>query len=222
MQECEKEASILKVLIFELILIVILIPLNIVLKKHVPKWKGKAGEKLVKRILGELNPTSYYVLHDVTVHTEYGDTTQIDHIVIAETGVFVIETKNYEGWIYGSEKSARWTQGIFRKKSSFQNPFRQNYKHIKTIEWLMEKQLPCISIVAFHPKCSLKRVNVHSKDKHILYYNDLKTCIESYIDLKLTKDEVKHIYQTILRANITDKDIEKKDVKYLQNKFAKL
>ena len=53
----------------------------------------------MKRVLGKLDPTSYYVLHDVTVHTEYGDTTQIDHIVIAETGVFVIETKNYEGWI---------------------------------------------------------------------------------------------------------------------------
>ena len=86
----------------------------------------------------------------------------------------------------------------------------------------MEQQLPCISIAAFHPKCSLKRVNVHSKDKHTLYYNDLKTCIESYIEPQLTIDEVQHIYQTILQANIMDKDIEKKDVKYLQNKFAKL
>ncbi|HDR8183667.1 TPA: NERD domain-containing protein [Bacillus thuringiensis] len=211
----------MKVLIFELILIVFLIPLNIVLKKHVPKWKGKAREKLVKRILGKLDSTSYYVLHDVMVHTEYGDTTQIDHIVIAETGVFVIETKNYEGWIYGSEKSARWTQGIFRKKSSFQNPFRQNYKHIKAMEWVMEQQLPCISIVAFHPKCSLKRVNVHSKDKHVLYYNELKKCIESYIEPQQTIDEVQHIYQSILQANIMDKDIEKKHVKYLQNRFAK-
>ncbi|MDA1635170.1 nuclease-related domain-containing protein [Bacillus cereus] len=211
----------MKVLIFELILIVFLIPLNIVLKKHVPKWKGKAGEKLVKRILGKLDPTSYYVLHDVMVHTEYGDTTQIDHIVIAETGVFVIETKNYEGWIYGSEKSARWTQGIFRKKSSFQNPFRQNYKHKKAMEWVMEQQLPCISIVAFHPKCSLKRVNVHSKDKHVLYYNELKKCIESYIEPQQTIDEVQHIYQSILQANIMDKDMEKKHVKYLQNRFAK-
>lgn len=211
----------MKVLIFELILIAVLIPLNSVVKKHVPKWKGKAGEKLVKRILSKLDPKSYFVLHNVTVYTEYGDTTQIDHIVIAETGVFVIETKNYEGWIYGNEKSARWTQGIIRKKSSFQNPFRQNYKHIKAIEWVMEQQLPCISIAAFHPKCSLKRVNVPSKDKHVLYYNDLKKCIESYIDVKLTKDEVEHIYQTILRTNIGDKNIKKKHVKYLQNKFAK-
>ncbi|MGI8362038.1 nuclease-related domain-containing protein [Bacillus cereus] len=211
----------MKVLIFELILIAVLIPLNIVVKKHVPKWKGKAGEKLVKRILSKLDSQSYCVLHDVTVNTEYGDTTQIDHIVIAETGVFVIETKNYEGWIYGSEKAARWTQGIFRKNSSFQNPFRQNYKHIKAIEWAMEQQLPCISIAAFHPKCSLKRVDVHSKGKHALYYNDLKSCIESYTEVQLTNDEVQHIYLTMLRANITDKGIEKKHVKYLQNKFAK-
>ncbi|WP_242285099.1 nuclease-related domain-containing protein [Bacillus cereus group sp. BfR-BA-01394] len=211
----------MKVLIFELILIAVLIPLNSVVKKHVPKWKGKAGEKLVKRILSKLDPKSYFVLHNVTVYTEYGDTTQIDHIVIAETGVFVVETKNYEGWIYGNEKSARWTQGVFRKKSSFQNPFRQNYKHIKAIEWVMEQQLPYISIAAFHPKCSLKRVHVHSKDKHVLYYNDLQKCIESYTDVQLTNGEIQHIYQTILRANITDKDIEKKHVKYLQNRFAK-
>ncbi|MGN4679678.1 nuclease-related domain-containing protein [Bacillus cereus group sp. MYBK223-2] len=211
----------MEVLIFELILIAVLIPLNSVVKKHVPKWKGKAGEKLVKRILGKLDPKSYFVLHNVTVYTEYGDTTQIDHIVIAETGVFVVETKNYEGWIYGSEKAARWTQGIFRKKHSFQNPFRQNYKHIKAIEWVMEQQLPCISIVAFHPKCSLKRVDVHSKGKHALYYNDLKSCIESYTEVQLTNDEVQHIYQTMLRVNITNKSIEKKHVKYLKNKFAK-
>ncbi|AJI08413.1 nuclease-related domain-containing protein [Bacillus cereus] len=211
----------MKVLIFELILITVLIPLNSVVKKHVPKWKGKAGEKLVKRILSKLDPKSYFVLHNVTVYTEYGDTTQIDHIVIAETGVFVVETKNYEGWINGSEKAARWTQGIFRKKSSFQNPFRQNYKHIKAIEWVMEQQLQCISIAAFHPKCSLKRVDVHSKGKHALYYNDLKSCIESYTEVQLTNDEVQHIYQTMLRANIDDKDIKKKHVKYLQYKFAK-
>jgi len=66
-------------------------------KKHAPKWKGRAGEKMVKRILRKLDHERYWVIHDVTVHTEYGDTTQIDHIIIAETGIFVIETKNYEG-----------------------------------------------------------------------------------------------------------------------------
>ncbi len=74
---------------------------------------------------------------------------------------------------------------------------------------VMEQQLPCISIAAFHPKCSLKRVDVHSKGKHALYYNGLKSCIESYTEVQLTNDEVQHIYQTMLRANIADKGIEK-------------
>lgn len=85
----------------------------------------------------------------------------------------------------------------------------------------MEQQLPCISIGALYPKCSLKRVHVHSKDKHVLYYNDLKSCIESYTEVQLTNDEVQHIYQAISRANNTSKDINKEHMKYLHNKFAK-
>ncbi|KAB2393407.1 MULTISPECIES: nuclease-related domain-containing protein [Bacillus cereus group] len=211
----------MKVLIFELILIVLLIPINIMVKKHASRWRGKVGKKMVKRILSKLDHERYWVLHDVPVYTEYGYTTQIDHIVIAKTGIFFIETKNYEGWIYGSEKAARWTQGIFRKKHSFQNPFRQNYKHMKAIEWVMEQQLPCISIVTFHPKCSLKKVSVNSKGKHILYYGDLKKCIESYTHNQLTIDEVQHIYQSLVREKIKDKGMDNKYVEYLHNKFVK-
>ena len=47
---------------------------------------------------------------------------------------------------------ARWTQYIFRKKHSFQNPFRQNYKNMKVIKWIVKQELPRISIVAFYPE----------------------------------------------------------------------
>ena len=40
------------------------------------------------------------------------------------------EMKTYSGWIFGDEKGREWTQSIYRKKSRFQNPMRQNYKHI--------------------------------------------------------------------------------------------
>ncbi|HFU74991.1 MAG TPA: NERD domain-containing protein, partial [Arcobacter sp.] len=52
-------------------------------------------------------------------------------------GIFVIETKNYKGWIFGNEKSKSWTQSIFGKKNSFQNPLMQNYKHIKSLQKLL-------------------------------------------------------------------------------------
>ena len=60
--------------------------------------------------------------------------TQIDHIVISQWGIFVIETKTYSGWVFGDAKSAQWTVSHFRRKDRFQNPLRQNYKHIGSVE----------------------------------------------------------------------------------------
>ncbi|PEU19212.1 MULTISPECIES: nuclease-related domain-containing protein [unclassified Bacillus (in: firmicutes)] len=211
----------MKVLIFEFILIAVLLPLNIIARKHVPKWKEKAGKKSVKRILNKLSKEEYQVLHDLKVHTEHGDITQIDHVVIAETGVFVIENKNYDGSILGSEKSARWTKAVFIRKHTFQNPFRQNDMHIKAIKAITKLQLPFVSIATFHPKCRLKKVSVTSKDKYALYYTELRKCIASYTEKKLSKEDVQQIYESLIEAKITGMTIEKKQIQYLHKKFAK-
>ncbi|RJY20410.1 nuclease, partial [Pseudomonas syringae pv. actinidiae] len=75
----------------------------------------------------------YRRLHNVTLNTADG-TTQIDHVFISPFGIFVLETKNMRGWIFGSEKQPQWTQKIYRQTFRFQNPLRQNYKHLKALE----------------------------------------------------------------------------------------
>lgn len=95
-----------------------------------PKQKGKRGEKLVAGRLRKGLPDEYRILNDIYLPLPDGTTTQIDHIVVSQYGVFVVETKTYSGWIFGDEKSKEWTQSIYRKKSRFQNPMRQNYRHI--------------------------------------------------------------------------------------------
>lgn len=69
----------------------------------------------------------------MTLDTPDG-TTQIDHVFLSPFGVFVLETKNMRGWIFGSENQAQWTQQIFKQRFKFQNPTRQNYKHLKALE----------------------------------------------------------------------------------------
>ncbi len=59
--------------------------------------------------------------------------TQLDHVVVSRFGVFVIETKNYRGWIFGSEKQPQWTQQIYRQKNRFQNPLHQNASSAKNV-----------------------------------------------------------------------------------------
>ncbi len=100
--------------------------------------KGMVGEGMLNSFLGiSLNKEEYRILKDVTLPTEDG-TTQIDHIVVSRYGIFVIETKNYKGWIFGSEHQKKWTQSIYGKKHTFQNPLHQNYKHTKTLQKLLD------------------------------------------------------------------------------------
>ena len=80
---------------------------------------------------------NWHLLNNVTLPTAEG-TTQIDHVLVSRYGIFVIETKDYSGWIFGDARIGQWTQVLYKKKSRFQNPLHQNYKHIKTVQALLD------------------------------------------------------------------------------------
>lgn len=97
--------------------------------------KGMMGEFTVKVGAALTLPSSVYQrYHNVTLPTVDG-TTQIDHVFVSVFGVFVVETKNMGGWIFGSEKDQKWTQ-VFPggEKYKLQNPLRQNYRHVRAME----------------------------------------------------------------------------------------
>jgi restriction system protein len=99
-----------------------------------PWFKGARGEAHVNSALRRLlDENDYQLFKDLTLPCRDG-TTQVDHIVVSPFGVFVIETKNMKGWIYGGADQPRWTQVIYGHKSQFQNPIRQNYKHVKAVQ----------------------------------------------------------------------------------------
>ena len=102
------------------------------------RFKGWLGERAVDKALrSRLSHREYRVLKDLTMPTSDGGTTQIDHIVVSRFGVFVIETKNWSGQIYGREKEARWTRKRHRHRKPIENPLRQNHKHVKTVQELL-------------------------------------------------------------------------------------
>ncbi|ENX3945589.1 NERD domain-containing protein [Photobacterium damselae] len=114
-----------------------LLPLLLIVSVFKSRWlKGIFGEYLVNRLLSKLPESDYTLIKDVTLPTSDG-TTQVDHIVVSRYGIFVVETKNMKGWIFGSARQKLWTQKIYRHSSKFQNPLHQNYKHIKALETLL-------------------------------------------------------------------------------------
>lgn len=96
------------------------------------------GEGAVRRLLTEFcEVTTAHTLNNVTL--EYGDgTTQIDHILITQNGILVIETKHYTGWLFANERQKQWTQVIYKVKNKFQNPIFQNLKHVRAVRQLLD------------------------------------------------------------------------------------
>lgn len=114
------------------------IPFFIVLVVFKSAWfKGVFGEFIINVFAKwKLDNSVYHLIRNVTLPTEEG-TTQIDHIIVSVYGVFVVETKNLKGWLFGSANQKTWTQQIYKHKSKFQNPLHQNYKHTKTLQSLL-------------------------------------------------------------------------------------
>jgi hypothetical protein len=96
-------------------------------------FKGWLGEKETQfGMWAKLDGNDYRRFHNV-IFTTFNGTTQVDHILLSRYGIFVIETKNINGWIFGNERSKQWTQSLYGKKYKFQNPMHQNYKHTKAV-----------------------------------------------------------------------------------------
>lgn len=160
-------------------------------------FKGVLGETVINVAMWlKLEKEVYHRLNNITLPLPNGGSTQIDHIIVSVHGIFVIETKNYKGWIYGNEKQRQWTQVFANgRKYKFQNPLRQNYLHIKSLADLLDLEMSYFhSMIAFIGECELKTRNV-------LPENVLTSGMASYVKTKqeviLTGAEVKSIVEQI-------------------------
>lgn len=131
-----------------------------IIKAFKPYLKGKMGEfAVVAHVKLYLDQDRYTLLNDCILPDEQNQTTQIDHILLSPFGIFVIETKNYKGWIFGNQHQKTWTQKIYKKSFKFQNPLHQNYKHQKVLEDILsdivEPQF-IHSLIVFMPDCEFK------------------------------------------------------------------
>lgn len=132
----------------------------IVFKLFKPFIKGKLGEFAVAtHVKLYLKDPEYRLLNDLTLPDGEGSTTQIDHLLLSPYGLFVIETKNYKGWIFGGERQKTWTQKLYKNSYKFQNPIHQNYKHIKVLEQLLADIIEpdqLHSVIVFMPDAVFK------------------------------------------------------------------
>jgi len=168
-------------------------------RKSTAKIRGEEGEQIVRKKLKRLDQNKYTVFNDVVFNIN-GKKSQIDHLLVSDFGIFVIETKNYKGNIYGSESSYNWTQYLFKNQYKLYNPIKQNQGHIYAMQYILKGLLPIdfYSIVVFTTRCQLK---VKSTTP-VVYPNKLTKTIKLSKEVVLNQYMKAAIIETICKHNL--------------------
>ena len=200
---------------FFIIVLVIFIGLLFLLRWLIPS-KGKIGEKVVARKLDHLPKDQYRVLNNVTIPTPKGSS-QIDHLVVSIYGIFVIETKNYNGWIYGGEYSECWTQHIYGNKYQLYNPILQNAGHVRALRRVLKdyEPLPILPIVVFSGKADIK---VKVEEACVVYWSQIRKVINQFEEKRLTWSQVNEICDAVQSVRLEPgKEADKQHLKDIRS-----
>lgn len=180
---------------------------------------GYIGELLVRLRLKRLDESSYTVINDILIKTAEG-TTQIDHVVISEYGIFVIETKHMTGKVYASDHAEQWKVYYGKRCRKLFNPFRQNYGHVKNLESLLSAPADVFKpILVFIRKSrlTLKRKDIKNT---LLYHTELIKYIRSVTEKCITPEQKLIYINQITAANIRNNKTMHEHVKYVKSKKA--
>lgn len=157
---------------------------------HFTGWFGELKTVIAQKLF--LPSSDYVDLNNVTIRTHRG-TTQIDHAIVSRYGVFVVETKNMSGWIFGSEDAPFWTKTNRGDKLRFQNPLHQNEGHIRALSDLAGIPPERMhSVVVFRGNCSLKT----AMPPNVLTGGYI-TYVKSKRQVFFTEAEVKRVVEAI-------------------------
>lgn len=165
--------------------------------------KGLYGEYKIFKMLQSFEEHGARFLFNCYLPREYCETTEIDVILLYKDGIFVFESKNYNGWIYGNGHQELWTQTLLAgkniHKTHFYNPVRQNQTHIRYLRQIIGNNLPIYSVVVFSDDCMLKDVKNFDSVTKVIYLNQVKNTV-----LKLSSIRPNSIKQEVL-ISIYDK-----------------
>ena len=164
-------------------------------------------------------PTSFrlFEFRNVIVPDERG-TTEIDVILVGNTGVFVVEKKEYNAWIFGSENDEMWTaRYIDRSTHRLQNPLRQNYRHVMALASRLGLSGDKFhSLVAFSGDRELK-TPVPSN----VFVGDYYKHAESIAGIRLTDADVSRVCEILTALEAQSSEIARADhVNRLRERFS--
>ena len=143
--------------------------------------KGAWGEYQTFSALANVITSSSCILYNLYIPTKDGKITEVDAVLITPQGLFVLENKNFSGWIFGDANQRYWCQTLRSsrgcEKHRFYNPIWQNGGHIRSLRSLLGETVPFYSIVTFSNRCTFKKLNTTGANAYVVYASALPNLV---------------------------------------------
>lgn len=167
--------------------------------------KGRLGEFYIYKYLKSLAGYKRY-LFNLYIPKNNGETTELDVVLLHESGIYVFESKNYSGWIFGTESQQYWTQTLpvgrgGSQKNQFYNPILQNKGHLKWIQIFLDDQtLPFYSYIVFSDRCTLKNITLTSAKHYVINRYNLLSAVQQNIaktGIQLSPEKIDNLFEKL-------------------------
>ena len=186
---------------------------------------GKYGEYLIYKYLKPLEASGAKFLFNVYIPKENGETTEIDVLMICSKGIFVFESKNYSGWIFGSETQKNWYQTLPKgrgrsHKENFFNPIMQNRSHINHLKTFIGEEFPVTSIIVFSERCTLKNIQIKSSDISVIKRYDVCSTVSKICNqttVLLSETDILSLYNKLYPCTQVDDATKKQHIINIEN-----
>ena len=189
--------------------------------------KGNFGEYLTYKYLCGYESDGAKFLYNCYLPKDNGETTEIDVLMIHKSGIYVFESKNYSGWIFGSEHQKNWTQtlpsGRKSHKEHFLNPIMQNKLHIKHLEKQIGGDVPFHSIIVFSERCTLKKIDLETPNVFVIKRDDVDRTVSSInhrTGIMISQNRVDEIYAQLYPFTQFTDEVKKKHIVDIKNAHA--
>jgi|GEM_PF-796795 len=190
---------------------------------------GKSGEFKIYEQLEKIGDYKKFIFN-AYIPKEHNETSEVDLIMIHETGIYVFESKNFKGYIYGSENQKQWYQTLARgrdgiEKNSFYNPIKQNLGHIHHLKKYLSDysglELRFFSIIVFSNYADFINIDIKDKRNIVIHVGETFNTINGLISKGkrcLNKSQIDLLYYRLLSVSKASEYLKEKHIDEIKNK----
>lgn len=172
-------------------------------KKPIQERRGKQGELFVKKQLEEILSENDFLFHPLLVlYNQYGDTSEMDFVLVSPKGIFCIEVKYLVGTVRGDEYSDTWEQiydDDYTPNKNIKNGFKQNENHVSLLERKLNNKYDVENVVIIanddNDLSDLNSSHVFKTDSFIRLFKELPDKLEMD-DVLVIKGELERFIPT--------------------------